>query len=562
MSHCVSPSLKRFLTVVAAVIVLSSICAADLTIGSGNTATAYPTVPRPSTTPCVVQLFQNVDFADFSPKTFTYAPPTSCPGPWAKVVFEADFSVDAGRQFDRTANVWLGGTNLYFGTTAEPSHDVARSWHVERDLTDYSALFTTTQSGEVDLGNLVNSTYTSVLHGSADLAFYPPDPVAPASADVVLPMAAGANGETVALFSSTDLLAQTFTLPSNVESAYLDVFAQSQSNDEFWWTCAPNDVAGELFNCGNTAYREGEVSIDGQPAGIVPIYPWIYTGGIDPYLWRPIPGVQTLNFVPYRVNLTPFAALLSDGQPHQVALSVFNADSYFSATATLLLYLDHGSTQVTGGVTLNTLSGVPSPMVVENLSTNNQGVIRGGVKVSSQRTYRINGFANTSHGRVETDVYKAVYFSNQQGYLVPPAGLPFVQDVNQDTRIVSMTRTSTLGGDTRTAARELAWPVILNFSQALNPDGSVSQTTTLTQAYESAEQDTVNGAASFSRVISDVVTPADTLVFHSDGSVTNQNQSNAQEYFIQDSTGYCFSRSIAASGGVLTSVTNGVGCSK
>ena len=29
----------------------------------------------------------------------------------------------------------------------------------------------------------------------------------------------------------------------------------------------------------------------------------IYTGGIDPYLWIPIPGVRTLNFKPHRVDL-------------------------------------------------------------------------------------------------------------------------------------------------------------------------------------------------------------------------------------------------------------------
>ena len=81
-----------------------------------------------------------------------------------------------------------------------------------------------------------------------------------------------------------DQLSKTFTLPLNVERAYLDVFAQSQSGDEFWYTCAPNDVAAELQNCGNTAFREAEVSIDGKPAGVSPVYPWIYTGGIDPYL--------------------------------------------------------------------------------------------------------------------------------------------------------------------------------------------------------------------------------------------------------------------------------------
>ncbi len=110
-------------------------------IGSANTVTANASVPRPATTPCTVQLFQNLDFSDFSPKYFSYTPPSGCPGPWAAVVLEADWSVDAGRQFDRTAEIWIGGANVYFGTTAEPSHDVQRMWHTENNLTEYSPLF-------------------------------------------------------------------------------------------------------------------------------------------------------------------------------------------------------------------------------------------------------------------------------------------------------------------------------------------------------------------------------------------------------------------------------------
>ncbi len=50
-----------------------------------------------------------------------------------------------------------------------------------------------------------------------------------------------------------------------------------------------------------------------------------------------IVGIHTLNFEPYRVDLAPFAALLGNGRPHSVAVSVYNANGYFSATATLLL---------------------------------------------------------------------------------------------------------------------------------------------------------------------------------------------------------------------------------
>ncbi len=66
-------------------------------VGSSNPVTAAPLVPRPNTQPCVVQLFNNLAFDNFTPASFSYAPPSSCPGPWAKVVFTADFTVTAGR---------------------------------------------------------------------------------------------------------------------------------------------------------------------------------------------------------------------------------------------------------------------------------------------------------------------------------------------------------------------------------------------------------------------------------------------------------------------------------
>src|SRR5262245_29537959 len=84
---------------------LSPAAAGAPVIGSANVATADPAVPRPASSPCVVQLFSNLTFANFSPKPFTYTPPAGCPAPWAKVVLEADFDVTAGRQFDRTAQI-------------------------------------------------------------------------------------------------------------------------------------------------------------------------------------------------------------------------------------------------------------------------------------------------------------------------------------------------------------------------------------------------------------------------------------------------------------------------
>ena len=546
----------------ACVLSAQPIPAPGLVIGSANTATADPPVPRPDTVPCVVPLFNNVAFANFSPKSFTFAPPAGCPGPWAKVVLNADFSIQAGRQFDRTAEIWIGGVNVYFGTTSEPSRTVARSWHVERDLTDYTALFNTSQNGRVDLGNLVNATFTSTLFGTAELQFYPlaHNNGAPATADLVLPLASDPTGGTAFLNTTSDALSKTFSLPTNVERAFLDVVAQSQANDEFWYTCVPNDVANELQSCGGTGFRESEVSIDGQPAGVAPVYPWIYTGGIDPLLWRPIPGVQTLNFVPYRVDLTPFAGVLSNGQPHTVSVNVFNADFGFSTTATLLLFEDHGAQVVTGQVTENTIGAGPTPNVQENLSTDASGNITGTVTVTSSRQFTVAGFVNTSHGNLRTTVDQSISFSNIQSFNI--TNTVFVQNIKQRTNITSETKTEGGGNNPRAFQQSFEWPLDLGFSFIVNSDGSGgSQTTTIKQQYLSAESGHGGPGADSFRVIANTVTPSDTLLFDANFNITGSTgQQNTQTYFTRDSTGGCFSRTITAAVGVLTSISDGNGC--
>jgi len=528
------------------------------TVGSPNTVTADPPVPRPPTTPCTVELFTNLQFADFNPKTFAYSPPAACPGPWAKVVLEADFSVTAGRQFDRTAQIAIGHVNVYYGTTAEPSSTVSPSWHVERDLTDYSPLFAAAQSGDVNIGNLVNSTYTGIIIGSAALQLYPAAAGVPAprTADVVLPLAE-APGGAVILNTSADVLAPALTLPTNIEGAALDVITQSQSNDEFWYTCVPNDVATELQSCGGTAFREGEITVDGTPAGVAPVYPWIFTGGIDPLLWRPIPGVQTLDFVPYRVDLTPFAGMLSDGKPHQVGLSVFNADKYFLVSGTLLLYLDHGSRQVTGALTENTLGPAAQPAITEALNTAADGTITGTVTTTASRRFTIAGYVDTSHGRVVSRVEQQLAFSNVQQFLVSTA--QYVQDITQTTAIAAGTQTRT-GAGVRFAARRLSYPLTVDISLAFNADGSASQTTTIDQAFD-AKDLALGAGPPAARTVADSVASKDTLLISSAGAITGfQDRHSSQSYFSQGTGQACYSRTITSQDGLLTAVADGGGC--
>ncbi len=463
-------------------------------------------------------------------------------------------------QYDRTTNIWLGGNVIFFGTTAEPSSNFVRTWHTESNLTELGPLFAVPQQGTAILFNLVNSQYTSHYHGSAYLQFYPlaqgQNP--PAAANMVLPLSAGSTGGTVTLNSSTDQLTGTFTLPTNVEAAYLEVFAQSQSNDEFWYVCAPSNLAGELETCPNTGFREAEVSIDGTPAGVAPIYPWIFTGGIDPFLWQPIPGVKTLNFEPYRVDLTPFASLLSNGQQHTVAVSVYNADQYFSATANLLLYQDLNSTQVTGMVTTNTV-GQPDPVVNENIVSN--GTYNAGpVAVNSTRGFTVEGYVQTSHGMVDTKVVQSIDFNNGQSYYVLTSGLVDNQFVGLITGISSAT-TTTAGSNITTNATQYSWPLGLNYAFTANADGSYVQSTQINQSFSRSVLVKLNGTPTFSSSLLDKVSPTDTLSVAASGNYTTSNQTNSETYQFSNSDGACWNETITAAAGNVTSVQGG-SCAK
>jgi Peptide N-acetyl-beta-D-glucosaminyl asparaginase amidase A len=526
-------------------------------IGSSNPITADPPVERPHTQPCTVQLFTNQAFADFNVKDFSYAPPSGCHGPWAKVVFSADFTVTAGRQFDRTAQFLIGNMNIYYGTTSEPRATLSPSWHVESDVTDLSAGLTTPQTGHAILGNFVGVsggvTYNGIIYANAQLDFYPSDfrDRAPRVADEIVPLPTASVGA-FTLNTTADQLSQSVTVPRNTEEAYLDIFAQSQSSDEFWWTCVPSDVSSELESCGNTAFRETEITIDGTPAGIAPVYPWIYTGGVDPYLWEPIPGVQTLNFKPFRVNLTPFAGILSDGNAHTVGISVYNANSYFLATANLLIFTDQHAQHTNGGLLNNTLAAAPTPVVSENLNKDSSGNITGTVGVSSVRSYSISGWTTTSHGVVETTVNANVNFSNNQKFTINST--QYIQDIAQSTSM-DVSTTSKQGHLSTVDAKHYSYPFTFLIDEEVASDGSISELNTSNQTYHLTESKALGFLPLFHSEVSNQVSSTDTDLFTAGGQfIGPSNASSTQTYKESNTFGHCYGKKLVSASNKLTAV--------
>ncbi len=554
-------------------------------IGSRVVASAEPPVSRPSTTPCTVTLFQREAFDDHGegssmaaqPHPFRFAPPRQCQGAWGKVVLEADFLVPAGRQYDRTVAIWLGGVNLYFGTTMEPEPDLAQHWHVTRDLTDYSALFRNARRGQIILNNWISPTTNQPIYMTARLLFYPREArnSAPRVADRVYPLSSDPIGAQQALNTQGDILSRRFTFPRNVERAYLDVIAQSQAHDERWYTCVDKrylektrDYSLEAFEaCAGGSFRGIEVLVDGKPAGLAPVYPWIFAGGIAPHLWLPTPGIQTINFIPFRVDLTPFAGVLDDGKPHTVSVHLLGANHFFNVAANLLLYQDHYSAQLRGELLRNTLSEKqPAGLTVrDTLHANEAGRIVGAIQTDMEQSYVIRGLLHTSRGNLITTVRYTEEFHNHQAFERPGAKR-YNETISQDTT-VSMKVDRELNG-------RLQNSFVFTQQDPLSVTAHKTMVTTgqdftarvaVRQGHEIALRTTNASGGVYRANLEENLNARDraygkTIPPPLDRTTFNHEESGQETVQFKDSLGSCYQAEIASQEERLTAVHAGIGC--
>lgn len=521
--------------------------------GVNTVALADVGVPRPAGEPCVVTLFAPRQFEGVEPVAFDYAPPKACAGPWAKVVFEADFDVTAGRQFDRTAIIDVGGVNLYYGSTMEPRRAIAPAWRVERDVTDYAALLAKPTGGQALIANVVNETYTGRLTVGARLLFYPASGGQATShaPQMVLPI----SGGPAKLTREQPRLARDVLLPANVERLALDVLAQGQSHDEFWYTCAPDALASnEDDRCGGGAFREAEVFVDGQRAGFAPLFPWIFTGGINPYLWFPTPAPETLNFSPSRIDLTPFAGLVNDGKLHRIEVGVAGARDYYLVTASLLVWRDEGATATRGALLRNTLAAPEPRFDTQGARVVDKRLV-GRIDTSAKRSGRLSGVLETSHGKVTTTVDYAVSFSNRQDYRADATGE--VWDLKQSTRAKTTVQRRDARGVT-TWRETLDYPFLATTRDKVTPTGS-DQSVALDLTLNRVTREVGSDGRVWSRRLSNRVTPTATgRLDKTARRFVDASGSSVQRYRLEDSALGCYARVITVEKNVVVSAQDAV----
>ncbi|XP_021856807.2 peptide-N4-(N-acetyl-beta-glucosaminyl)asparagine amidase A isoform X1 [Spinacia oleracea] len=338
--------------------------------------------PPPSTTtttaPCSHHLLSH-DFAHTysqPPVTALYSPPSHCPFTrYSSVVLEFT-STCKGRQFDRIFGVWLNGVELLRSCSAEPTRE-GIFWKVRKDITKYySLLLQSNQTIAIYLGNVVDKTYTGVYHVNLTFHYYPIENHGGKNhrklgnlyenfADLILPISRNLplnDGLWFEVENSSDVESKSVSIPRNAYRAVLEVYVSFHENDEFWYTNLPNDylVANNMSNQqpGNGAFREVLVSLDGELVGSVWPFTVIFTGGINPLVWRPISAIGSFNLPSYDIEITPFLGKLLDGKPHDISFSVTNSLNVWYIDANLHLWLDNKVEVVKGQLLENNVESL------------------------------------------------------------------------------------------------------------------------------------------------------------------------------------------------------------
>ncbi|KAI0871609.1 peptide N-acetyl-beta-D-glucosaminyl asparaginase amidase A-domain-containing protein [Hypoxylon argillaceum] len=286
---------------------------------------------------CKQQVFTH-DFGNSygSPYVGFYTPPSHCA--YTTTIFNLSV-VSKGRQYDRLATLWLGDVEVWRTSTAMPTQ-TGIHWSFQKDMTIWDTLLRSQDPQKIifELNNIIDGDrYTGLFNVTLEALYFndvyegkgglhPAEHIYAISTQ-------SSSSNTTSLFSLPgDSGAVNLTLPRNTRTAVVSIMASGNGAEEFWFTNVPTEYintfpGNEGWLYGYSPFREVQLLIDGQLAGVSWPFPILFTGGVDPGAWRPIVGIDAYELPSFEIDVTPWLGLLTDGKPHNFALRVVGYDT-------------------------------------------------------------------------------------------------------------------------------------------------------------------------------------------------------------------------------------------
>ncbi|ORY61755.1 peptide-N4-(N-acetyl-beta-glucosaminyl)asparagine amidase A, partial [Pseudomassariella vexata] len=308
-----------------------------------------------------------------SPYVGAYTPPVGCN--FTTTIFNLSVT-SQGRQYDRLALLYFGDIEVWRTSTAMPTQSGIH-WSFQKDMTVFHSILSTEQKVIFDLANVIDGNlYTGAFDVNLEALYFDDDYTAgffPAEEIYPISLLSSADNATSVFSLPGDSGSVNVTLPRNIKTAVVSLMASGNGAEEFWYTNVPSEYTN-TFNSpwgllnGYGPFREVQLLIDGQLAGVSWPFPILFTGGVDPGAWRPIVGIDTYDLPSFEIDVTPWLYLLCDGNEHSFQLQVIGFDATapgligpigqnWWVSGSLFVWLDHATNQTVAGLKSTSGSG-------------------------------------------------------------------------------------------------------------------------------------------------------------------------------------------------------------
>ncbi|CZR61613.1 uncharacterized protein PAC_11510 [Phialocephala subalpina] len=359
-----------------------------------------------------------------SPYVGTYSPPKNCS--FTTAIFNMSIT-SIGINYDRLGLLFFGDIEVWRTTTAMPVR-TGIYYNFQKDVTAFDTLLRSEQKVIMQLDNIYDSVFTGNYNVTITALYYN-DHDTPTPADTILPISAQLSSQNQSsVLSLPDGNATiSFTLPRNVARAVVSILASGNGAEEFWYTNVPTEYDDTFNNTaiyGYSPWREVQLLIDGELAGVGWPFPIVFTGGISPGLWVPIVGIDTYDLPSFEIDISPWLGLLCDGKSHTFALKVVGYDSVTTfgtvgsnwwITGSIFLWVDSDGNQTTG-TTLQSTIAAPSFDFIPTITTSsglNTSLL---VSLSAHRTLSHTSTITTSKGSRTLTWSQTLSYINKQNF--------------------------------------------------------------------------------------------------------------------------------------------------
>ncbi|KAI0518493.1 peptide N-acetyl-beta-D-glucosaminyl asparaginase amidase A-domain-containing protein [Xylaria bambusicola] len=316
---------------------------------------------------CRQEVFKH-DFGNSygSPYVGYYTPPPGCV--YTTTIFNLSV-VSRGRQYDRLATLWLGDVEVWRTSTAMPTQ-TGIHWSFQKDMTIWNTLLRSQDPIKIifELNNIIDGDrYTGLFNATLEALYfddvYDGQGLHPAEHIYAISTRSSSSNMTSLFSLPEDSGAVNLTFPRNAKTAVVSIIASGNAAEEFWFTNVPTEYINtfpenEGWLYGYSPFREVQLLIDEELAGVSWPFPILFTGGVDPGAWRPIVGIDAYELPSFEIDVTPWLGLLTDGDSHRFALRVVGYDTSTEdgigpvgenwwVSGSVFIWIDEGSEQTT-----------------------------------------------------------------------------------------------------------------------------------------------------------------------------------------------------------------------